>query len=456
MGGASGRWQGCQRPRSCLNAASMASGRGAYPRRHTMAVLSVCRSPRCRVAACCPSSCPCCSPVARMRNRRNHPSRRRATCLCRHHAPGDRCHQPVATHLPGEADHPAQPGALTLLYPMGIPAGTPAWRDRQGRRHRVLGQRQAPGLEARPSTSPRSTSSCPRGVGSRRQIRLPHPDRRQPGADRDDPSMLNLQTISTVLYPAGYYARRIPVDMRVTYPQQLDRVHRPARGRRRATRSTTRTSRWTSWSIRRSTPDAIPGTSTSPRPAAKVPVKLGVVADEAKYLETKPEQVKVHQAMVVQALKLFGAQHYDHYQFLFSLSGQMGGNGLEHQRSSENGMGTDYFTGWNEKTGFDDLLPHGFTHSWNGKVPPPGRPVDAELQRADAGQPAVGVRGQTQYWGNVLAARSGCARYRPRSMRWRWSRRPTRTTAPAWPGATCRTPPTTRSSPRARLPATTR
>ena len=35
----------------------------------------------------------------------------------------------------------------------------------------------------------------------------------------------------------------------------------------------------------------------------------------------------------------------------------------EHQRSSENGMGTDYFTGWNEKTGFDDLLPHEFTHS---------------------------------------------------------------------------------------------
>src|SRR5690606_5059693 len=93
-------------------------------------------------------------------------------------------------------------------------------------------------------------------------------------------------------------------------------------------------------------------------PGNTLPVRLGVVADAAKYLETKPEQLKLHKAMVEQALKLFGAQHYDHYQFLLSLSGQMSGNGLEHQRSSENGVGTDYFTGWNEKTGFTDLLAH--------------------------------------------------------------------------------------------------
>src|SRR3546814_7881104 len=62
-----------------------------------------------------------------------------------------------------------------------------------------------------------------------------------------------------------------------------------------------------------------------------VPVRLSIVADAPKYLETKPEQVQQHKAMVAQALKLFGAQHYDHYDLMFSLSGKMSGNGLEHR-----------------------------------------------------------------------------------------------------------------------------
>src|SRR5690606_39449213 len=77
---------------------------------------------------------------------------------------------------------------------------------------------------------------------------------------------------------------------------------------------------------------------------SEVPVRLGVVADAAKYLEAKPEQVRQHRKMVEQALKLFGAQHYDHYQFLFSLSGKISGIGLEHQRSSENGVRSEEHT----------------------------------------------------------------------------------------------------------------
>ena len=70
-------------------------------------------------------------------------------------------------------------------------------------------------------------------------------------------------------------------------------------------------------------------------------------------------------------------------------------------------MGTDYFTGWNEKAGFTDLLAHEFVHSWNGKY----------RRGADLWTPNFNVpmqdsllwvyEGQTQFWGNVLAARSG-------------------------------------------------
>ena len=221
------------------------------------------------------------------------------------------------------------------------------------------------------------------------------------------PNMLNLQTLSTVLYPAGYYAHRIPFDMRVTYPAgwtAFTALHEDGRS------GNTVDYRDVPLDILVDSPvyagryakniDLTPAGS-------KVPVKLGVIADAPKYLEAKPEQVKLHKAMVEQALKLYGGQHYDHYQFLFSLSEQMGGNGLEHQRSSENGVGTDYFTGWNEKTGFTDLLAHEYTHSWNGKY----------RRGADLWTPNYNVpmqdsllwvyEGQTQYWGNVLAARSG-------------------------------------------------
>ena len=221
------------------------------------------------------------------------------------------------------------------------------------------------------------------------------------------PRMLNLQFLSTVLYPAGHYAGKIMFDPRVTYPAgwtAFTALHEQGRS------GDTVDYQDVPLDILVDSPvyagrhakniDLTPAGS-------KVPVRLGVVADAAKFLEAKPAQVAIHKAMVEQTLKLFGAQHYDHYQFLFSLSGQMGGNGLEHQRSSENGVGTDYFTGWNEKAGFTDLLAHEFVHSWNGKY----------RRGADLWTPNFNVpmqdsllwvyEGQTQFWGNVLAARSG-------------------------------------------------
>jgi predicted metalloprotease with PDZ domain len=221
------------------------------------------------------------------------------------------------------------------------------------------------------------------------------------------PNMLNLQFLSAALYPAGHYTHRIMVDPRVTYPADwtaFTALHEDGRS------GDTVDYKDVPFDILVDSPvyagryakniDLTPA-------GGKVPVKLGVIADAPKYLEAKPKQIELHKAMVAQALKLYGAQHYDHYQFLFSLSGQMGGNGLEHQRSSENGVGTDYFTGWNEKTGFTDLLPHEYTHSWNGKYRR-GKDLWTPNFNVPMQDSLLWVyEGQTQYWGNVLAARSG-------------------------------------------------
>jgi predicted metalloprotease with PDZ domain len=142
-------------------------------------------------------------------------------------------------------------------------------------------------------------------------------------------------------------------------------------------------------------------------PGGKTPVHLDIVADEPKFLEMTSEQVTVHRALVTQAEKLFGSHHYDHYDFLFSLSEQMGGNGTEHHQSSEDGLGTDYFTGWKDAAPERDLLAHEYTHSWNGKF---RRPADLWTPNFNVpmGDSLLWVyEGQTQYWGYVLTARSG-------------------------------------------------
>jgi predicted metalloprotease with PDZ domain len=142
-------------------------------------------------------------------------------------------------------------------------------------------------------------------------------------------------------------------------------------------------------------------------PGGDAPVHLDLVADDPKYLAMTPQQLNVHRALVSQAVKLFGSHHYDHYDFLFSLSDQLSGNGTEHHQSSENGLGADYFTAWNEAAPDRDLLPHEYTHSWNGKF---RRPADLWTPNFNVpmGDSLLWVyEGQTQYWGFVLTARSG-------------------------------------------------
>jgi predicted metalloprotease with PDZ domain len=142
-------------------------------------------------------------------------------------------------------------------------------------------------------------------------------------------------------------------------------------------------------------------------PKGSVPVHMDIVADRPEQLEITPAQLAAHQNLVQQAYRLYGSHHYDHYDFLVSLSEQMSGIGLEHHRSSEDGTAANYFTDWDKLPSTRDLLPHEFTHSWNGKF----------RRAADLWTPNFNTpmrdsllwvyEGQTQYWGYVLAARSG-------------------------------------------------
>ena len=222
------------------------------------------------------------------------------------------------------------------------------------------------------------------------------------------PDMLNLQWNTVALYPAGHYASRITFAPSVKLPA----------GWQFATALDASGSASADGSVAFN-PVSLETLVDSPMlagryfkrvdldPGAKVPVRLDIFADEAKDLEITPEQLKSHQALVQQAYKLYGSHHYDHYDFLFSLSDQLSHIGLEHHRSSEDGTEPGYFTAWNTNAPGRDLLAHEYTHSWNGKF---RRPADLATPNFNVpmGDSLLWVyEGQTQYWGFVLAARSG-------------------------------------------------
>jgi predicted metalloprotease with PDZ domain len=303
---------------------------------------------------------------------------------------------------------PAQPGPLTLLYPQWLPGNhspTGSIDKLAGLVVKANGQTLA--WKRDPLNVYAFHVDVPQGASSVEvefQF-LSAQDTRQ-GRVVMTPEMLNLQWNSVSLYPAGYFARRIKAETSMTFPagwqygsalemasRDGDTVHFKPIDYDDLVDSPIYAGKY----FKRVDLD----------PGAKTPVFLNIVADDPKYLEIKPEQLKVHQNLVQQMYKLYGAHHYDHYDFLFSLSDKMSGNGLEHHRSSENGVGPTYFTEWDKGMIMRDLLSHEFNHSWDGKY----------RRGADLSTPNFNVpmqdsllwvyEGQTQFWGYVMAARSG-------------------------------------------------
>ncbi|MHA6723563.1 M61 family metallopeptidase [Sphingomonas sp. RS2018] len=215
------------------------------------------------------------------------------------------------------------------------------------------------------------------------------------------PNMLNLQFEQVSLYPAGYYTRRIPIQATVKYPAGWQ----AASGLPSKASGSTYTYNQTDYETLVDSP-VFAGRyfkrwELTPR------VGLNVVADKPDELAATPAIIDLHKRLVDQSVKLFGAQHYDKYEFLLAITDEMGGIGLEHHRSSENGVDLGYFKEWKDAVGDRDLLPHEFTHSWNGKFR-----RGADLWTPDFKTPMRNsllwvYEGQTQFWGVVLGARSG-------------------------------------------------
>lgn len=215
------------------------------------------------------------------------------------------------------------------------------------------------------------------------------------------PAMMNLQWEKLSLYPAGYYVRRIPVTAELRVPDGWT-VYTALRGKEAGARTTYETVAYDT---------LVDSPVFAGKHAQSIligkDVRLNIVGDTEAAIAPTDEQVQFHRNLVTQADKLFGARHYDRYDFLLAVSDQMSGIGLEHHRSSENAVGADLFSNWKGNIGNRDLLPHEYVHSWNGKFR-----RGADLWTPDYRTPMRDsmlwvYEGLTSFFGPVLAARSG-------------------------------------------------
>jgi predicted metalloprotease with PDZ domain len=127
-----------------------------------------------------------------------------------------------------------------------------------------------------------------------------------------------------------------------------------------------------------------------------------------------PEDIAISQPHIDQFSRLvretgalYKSRHYGSYHFLVTLSDETSHFGLEHHQSSDDRVSPGTFTSDSDFVLAGDLLPHEFTHSWNGKYRRPAGLATPNYQVPMIGDLLWVYEGLTEYLGDVLTARSG-------------------------------------------------
>lgn len=303
---------------------------------------------------------------------------------------------------------PVVPGPLTLLYPQWIPGdhsptgplsklgGLTITADGQ----RIDWVRDRVDVYA-------FHINVPKGVKSLAvDFQYLSPVRNRDGRVAFSSEICDMAWDMVVLYPAGHFVRRIPVSPSLKLPEGWKFASALA-----VASQTGSLVQFQETNLETLVDSPVYAGShfqridLSPNPAN--PVFLNLFGDTAEAIAITPEQIELHRNLAREAEKLYASHHYGHYDFLYLISDKVGGVGLEHHQSSEDGVKANYFTDWAASVEDRDLLGHEYTHSWNGKFRRP-----ADLWTPNYNVPMQDdllwvYEGMTEYWGLVLTARSG-------------------------------------------------
>ncbi|HEY5339489.1 MAG TPA: hypothetical protein VIK27_00555, partial [Candidatus Aquilonibacter sp.] len=136
---------------------------------------------------------------------------------------------------------------------------------------------------------------------------------------------------------------------------------------------------------------------------------LDLFADAPEDLDVSDKVIDAYKRLTPEAIALYGGHHFNVYHAELTLSDAIGFQGIEHHQSSDDRASDNFLTDPLMQKLDGDLVPHEFSHSWNGKY---RRPFD--LQQPDYNDPHPEhtellwqYEGMNQYMGDLLSFRSG-------------------------------------------------
>ena len=137
-------------------------------------------------------------------------------------------------------------------------------------------------------------------------------------------------------------------------------------------------------------------------------VSAALAAETEVELRLPPALRASLEKLVAEQAALFGARHFDRYVFLVTLSDSVAHFGLEHHQSNDSRMpGRTLLDKDLMMQEFGELLSHESFHSWNGKYRRPAGLATGDYMTPMKGELLWVYEGLTNYYGDVLAARSG-------------------------------------------------
>jgi len=135
--------------------------------------------------------------------------------------------------------------------------------------------------------------------------------------------------------------------------------------------------------------------------------EMDIAADSAAALDAPQEVLDHYKTLTEQAKRLFGAQHFRDYHFLYSLSDHVAHFGLEHHESNDSRVDERAMIDPAKRLLEAGLLTHEYVHSWNGKYRRPADLTTPDYEKPMQTDLLWVYEGLTSYLGDLLSARSG-------------------------------------------------
>ncbi len=134
---------------------------------------------------------------------------------------------------------------------------------------------------------------------------------------------------------------------------------------------------------------------------------LDLAADGPEDLAVSADEVDSFSNLIRETGALYQSRHYNSYHFLMTLSDSVAHFGLEHHQSSDDRVEARSFLDEDLNVLNASLLPHEFTHSWNGKYRRPAGLATSNFHQPMKGELLWVYEGLTEYASTILSVRCG-------------------------------------------------